>query len=222
MTKTVLLTRLNYIFDKAEAALATGQASPMEGVTLKMAESRGFSTSGLSFILDLYGDKHPYYVGFQNATKYHYETSVRSGIEILDNIKAEIENGWLNSIKSIVSAEIFSDFLEMAEHLLKNDYKDASAVMLGSVLEEKLRQLSELHKLPIKKLTESGKEFPVNADRLNNELAKAEVYNKLEQKTVTAHLDLRNKAAHGHYNEYDKSQVNLMYDYVLNFVAKYN
>lgn len=222
MTKAVLLDRLNYVFDKAEAALATGQASPMEGVTLQMAESRGFVTSGLSFILDLYGDKHPYYVGFKNATKYHHETSVRSGIEILDNIKAEIENGWLNSIKSIVSAEIFSDFLEMAEHLLKNDYKDASAVMLGSLLEEKLRQLSELNKIPTKNITESGKEFPVKADRLNNELAKAEVYNRLEQKSVTAHLDLRNKAAHGHYNDYDKSQVNLMYDFVLNFLAKYN
>ncbi len=32
----------------------------------------------------------------------------------------------------------------------------------------------------------------------------------LEQKGVTRDLDLRNKAAHGHYDLYDKSQVELM------------
>jgi len=29
----------------------------------------------------------------------------------------------------------------------------------------------------------------------------------LEQKSVTAWLDLRNKAAHGHYDDYDHQQV---------------
>ena len=64
-----------------------------------------------------------------------------SGIEILKSIKAEIQNGWFQSYKGIISSEIFSDFLEMASHLLDNGYKDASAVMIGGVLEEHLRQL---------------------------------------------------------------------------------
>ena len=33
------------------------------------------------------------------------------------------------------------------------------------------------------------------------------MYNKLEQKTVTAWLGLRNSAAHGKYDDYDDRQV---------------
>lgn len=47
------------------------------------------------------------------------------------------------------------------------------------------------------------------------------MYNKLDQKGVTTQLDLRNNAAHGKYDEYDKRQVEMMYDFVFNFVSKY-
>lgn len=40
----------------------------------------------------------------------------------------------------------------------------------------------------------------------------------LEQKNITAWLDLRNKAAHCKYDEYSIEQVNLMYQGVLNFI----
>jgi hypothetical protein len=39
------------------------------------------------------------------------------------------------------------------------------------------------------------------------ELTAAGAYNGLEQKSGTAWLDLRNKAAHGHYDDYDHQQV---------------
>lgn len=45
------------------------------------------------------------------------------------------------------------------------------------------------------------------ADVLNADLCKVGAYNKMEQKNVTAWLDLRNKAAHGHYAEYDQAHV---------------
>ena len=46
------------------------------------------------------------------------------------------------------------------------------------------------------------------------------VYSKLDQKNVTAWLDLRNKAAHGKYAEYQIEQVALMLDGVRNFVTR--
>jgi len=99
------------------------------------------------------------------------------------------------SVKKLVSAEIFSDFLEMAAHLLAQDYKDPAAVMIGSVLEENLRQLC--HSAGIEtEIEKDGILIPKSADRINSDLAKAEVYTKLDQKSVTAWLDLRNKAAH--------------------------
>jgi hypothetical protein len=44
--------------------------------------------------------------------------------------------------------------------------------------------------------------------------------NKLDQKNVTAWLDLRNKAAHGKYTEYQKDQVELMMQGVTQFMAR--
>lgn len=63
--------------------------------------------------------------------------------------------------------------------------------------------------------------LPKKANTLNNDLVKAGIYGVLEQKSVTAWLDLRNKAAHGKYTEYSIEQVNLMYLGVLDFITKY-
>ena len=61
---------------------------------------------------------------------------------------------------------------------------------------------------------------PQKADAVNAELVKANAYSKLDQKNVTAWLDLRNKAAHGHYTEYQKEQVALMIDAIRDFITR--
>jgi hypothetical protein len=48
-----------------------------------------------------------------------------------------------------------------------------------------------------------------------------DIYNLLVQKSVTAWLDLRNKAAHGHYTTYDTAQVNLMLAGVRDFAGRF-
>lgn len=215
-----LIKRADFIIGHAQESLSKGKRNEWGNLEADTTKARSFRTSGLSFILDLFGNEHPYYTEFKNVLRYQYESNINSGIEIINNIKAEIENGWISTIKSIVSAEIFSDFLEMAEHLLKSDYKDAAAVMIGGVLEEHLRQLCIDNGIDVT-YEKDGKLIPLKADRMNSELAKAGIYNKLDQKGVTAQLDLRNNAAHGNYSEYDKRQVEMMYDFVFNFLTKY-
>ena len=183
------------------------------------AQMKSFRSLALSFILDMYGDRHPYYIEFDEEVTDSYFDEVDLGVQIIQNIKSEIENGYLNSIKSIVSSEIFNDFLEMAEHLLENDYKDPAAVMIGSVLEEHLRQMCIKNQIPTT-IDKDGKSFNIKTNQLNIDLAKKGIYNKLEQKSVLANLDLRNKAAHGHYQEYDKVQVKAMLDFVKNFLIR--
>ena len=51
-------------------------------------------------------------------------------------------------------------------------------------------------------------------------LTKKQVYNKLDQKNVTAWLDLRNEAAHGKYQEYTKEQVSLMLRSLSDFMVR--
>jgi len=107
----------------------------------------------------------------------------------------------------------------MAEYLLTEGFKDPAAVMAGSVLEEHLRQLCIKNSIPIESIKD-GKPIPKKADLINSQLASANIYNKLDQKSITSWLDLRNKAAHGQYSEYTKEQVVFMLQGITNFISR--
>ena len=124
------------------------------------------------------------------------------------------------TVKGLIAAELFADFLEMADHLLQQGYKDPAAVIIGSVLEEHLRQLCNANSISTESKNNKGILIPKKADRLNSDLAKENVYSKLDQKAVTMWLDLRNKAAHGKYDEYTSEQVTNMYSGITEFMAR--
>jgi len=136
---------------------------------------------------------------------------------ILTALRADVAAGYLSTIGELIHADVFADFLAMASELLAKGYKDPAAVVAGSVLEEHLRKLAE--KAGLDSVATDGK--PPKADRLNADLANADVYNKLEQKSVTAWLDLRNKAAHGLYDEYDSGQVDALTSSVRDFLIRH-
>lgn len=55
---------------------------------------------------------------------------------------------------------------------------------------------------------------------MNADLVKAGAYAKLEQKSVTAWLGLRNDAAHGEYTAYDAKQVTLFISGIRDFIPR--
>lgn len=136
--------------------------------------------------------------------------------EILLALRDDIADGYLRSFRAIVHAELFSEYLEQADYLNSEGYKDAAAVIAGSTLEHHLRQLCSKYSVP----TRDAKGRAVKADQLNAELAKAGAYSKPEQKQVTAWLGLRNEAAHGHYEEYEASQVVQMIGGIRDFIVR--
>ena len=135
---------------------------------------------------------------------------------ILKALRADYAAGYMTTVEELIHADLFSDFLEMAAHLINQGYKDPGAVLVGSVLEEHLRKLC----LKNDRAVSVGSNYK-KADTLNADLASAQVYSKLDQKIITAWLDLRNKAAHGRYAEYTKDQVQLMLEGVRDFVARH-
>jgi hypothetical protein len=179
-----------------------------------------FRSASLSFLLNAFKRDHPYYTDFFQRVQHAEPYNVRDGLGILQGVRGEMAGGWTITVKAIVSAEIFSDFLEQASHLLSADFKDAAAVITGGVLEEHLRQLCLKHGVETEIVKESGDEVPKKADRLNADLCKEGVYNKLDQKSVTGWLDLRNNAAHGKYDQYTIEQVRLMHQGVTDFMAR--
>lgn len=139
---------------------------------------------------------------------------------IINAIKADVDAGNVQSIIEFIHADMFADFLDMAKYLLEEGYKDASAVITGSALEEHLRKLCEKNLIDTKTTDSTGKAKHKKADTINADLRKADLYNVLDQKNITSWLDLRNKAAHGEYNEYTKEQVALQLSGVSEFIAR--
>lgn len=179
----------------------------------------GFRAASLSFIKMVYGSAHPYFCEFDNRTNDFQASSAEKGVAILKAIRSEISGGWMFTFKGLVAAELFADFLDMANHLLETGYKDSAAVMIGGVLEEHLRQLCLKHDLAVNDEKED-RAVAKKSDRLNADLAKAEVYSKLDQKQITAWLDLRNNAAHGKYGEYTDQQVKQLLSGVIEFMTR--
>lgn len=125
----------------------------------------------------------------------------------------DFKNGFLISFKQIVQAEVFDSELEQAKSLLESGYKNPSAVIAGVVLETAIKELSLNHGIELerKKLT-----------HLNDELAKLGVYNKLQQKRITALADIRNNAAHGDYDQFTKDDVTGMIEDIERFLLTYS
>lgn len=217
MTKENLLKRVDHLINQGQDVVRTKIFRELKGNYVNYGKQMGFRSATLSFIENLYSSKHNYYKDFDQRVKGHSLAEAESGINILTAIKTEIENDWLLTIKELVSSEIFADFLEMSKHFLDLKYKDPAAVMIGSTLEEHLRQLCSKHSV-ISTFEKNGDLIPKKANLLNADLVKNGAYGVLEQKNVTAWLDLRNRAAHGNYDEYSIEQVDLMYQGVSNFI----
>lgn len=137
--------------------------------------------------------------------------------DTLRALRDDIEAGFMRSFRELVHAELFSDYLEQAEYLNSESYKDPAAVIAGSTLEQHLRALCLKHGTPVQNVKGQNEK----ADKLNADLAKAQAYSKLEQKQVTAWLGLRNDAAHGNYVAYEKSQVTQMILGIRDFIARH-
>jgi hypothetical protein len=173
----------------------------------------------------LYGEQSQHFFSYKSAhespnfyklSQYNYRQFTQM-LGIAQAVQHEIENGLLVDLKSLAQGEVFADFLDMGEHLLNGGYKDAAAVIVGTVLEDGLRRLSTRLGLP----TTSDEGKSITIDPLNNQLAKHNAYSKLVQKQITTWAHVRNKAAHGEYAEYTKEQVQMMLVFVQSFTADY-
>ncbi|MDX2359566.1 MAG: hypothetical protein QNK23_02090 [Crocinitomicaceae bacterium] len=209
---------------KSDLAKLIGKGETIASTTYgsydRRAHDVAFRTSGLSYLKNLLGPEHDYYTQFKAKTQSGTYLHTRVGVEILKALQSDLDDEWLFEFKSLVAAELFTDFLDMSEHLISEGYKDAAAVMIGSTLESHLKQLCDKHSIDITFTNAKEEVKPKKADVLNADLCKASVYNKLDQKQITAWLDLRNKAAHGDYSEYEMEQVQQMYTGVLSFITR--
>ena len=162
--------------------------------------------------------KNSEYWLYANSIKEPYSYSmIYKLFGILDSLKDDYANDFLNSFNEMIDADIFTDILEQAEYLLSQSYFRASAVVAGVALESHLRKLAEKNQIPI--TSDDGKY--VKADSLNGNLLKNQIIDKTMNKSITGWLGLRNDAAHPDPKQIDEGMIKLMIDGIKLFIEKY-
>lgn len=185
-------------------------------------ESQALITRAVAAITRIAGETSAYATEVRRVLKQfpQMHQHLAMVIGVVHALQSDVKAGYLQSLVELVHAEAFADFLDMGQHLLDAGYKDAAGVIAGSALESHIRLLCAKSGIPVDLVKPDGSTAPKKADTMNAELAGANVYSKLDQKGVTAWLDLRNKAAHGKYGEYKLEQVTLMVAGIRDFLVR--
>jgi len=141
MNQNAVIEMLDYLEEEVEVLTGTGNV-------------RGVVAATASLVEKIYSRDHAYFLELRERLivktsyrdrEYPDDSGERNrALKIIRAIRKEAESGLLfSNLRELVSAELFSNHLEMADHLLDNDYKDSAVVLIGSTLEIHLRELAE-------------------------------------------------------------------------------
>jgi hypothetical protein len=177
-------------------------------------QCRHWGVNCLNLLSRVFGQESEHYRAFKaDFDKGNGLSDVKRAIGTLKAAKDDYEHDQLFETRRLIEAELFDDFLEMAQHLHEQGYHGPAAVVAGAVLEDGLRKLCTRHSiaLPTKP----------KLDTMNADLARSGAYTLLVQKHVTALADLRNNAAHGNWRAFSKDDVEHMIKDIRRFMEKH-
>ena len=210
-----IIKRLGEMIDIGEELIAEIAESAHYGkyVSINEGTVAQWRMSSLNILLRGFGENSIHYKEYVKAVDTEY-FSVKVGNNILFAALDDMRGGYLADIKELLEAEIFSDFMRQAEELLSKGYHSAAAVIAGCVLEDGLRKLCEQH--PDIELSDKP-----SLGWMNDRLRENGVYNSLTHKAVTSDSAIRNSAAHGKWEEFDKAKVEVMLASINAFMQKH-
>jgi len=220
MNKDFFIRQLDSIISDYNTIKSKAQFSDLSG-NVEIEEVTSALSKAKAAIVRITGIESEYYKDIESTlkrTNIHEGTKLRNIIGTINALKSDLENDFLKNIQEIIQSEVFSDYLEMAEHLEKEGYKDPAAVLIGSTLEAHLRELCKSFSIDTEITNSKGKMIPKKSSVMNSDLAKKGTYSSAYQKQITAWLDIRNSAAHGKYSEYSKEEIKLMLQGVRQFI----
>jgi hypothetical protein len=211
-----LQTRLEKLFAKGDHVLRTYIPSSANVFSLPWVDSSSFAewrSQSLTFLTSLLPAEHVYVQSFENEVTKAQMGDVQEGLGILRAVREDLVDGHLVNIRVLVSAEVFTDFLDMAEHLIENGYLIPAASLCGAVLENGLRRIATGVGLAVRARDDLSS--------LNQKCARKRVYTTLVQKQVQVWIDVRNKADHGEFSEVKEHDVRDVHAGVSRFLADY-
>jgi hypothetical protein len=156
----------------------------------------------LSLLERTVGLNDPYTRSFVERCTDSWAHDAAAGVAIIESFRADVAAGYLTRFSNLVAASVFSDFFEMAEHLIQEGFKDPAASLIGAVLEDGLRTIATTNGVTVTKAD--------GLDSLNQKCTDAGVYGPLQRSQVNSARIVRNAADHGKFTEYSISDVSAM------------
>lgn len=199
-----------------QRATAFGHAPPRPltrqyRIFKKPQEFQNWRVSSLAFLDTLFMGKPNYFrTEFEKIVE--QPQHLLQGVGILEGVLTSHNDETLYGITSIVYAEVFTDFLDMAEMLLDQHYKDPAAMLIGAVLEDGCRQICDKNNI-----TRSKNDL---LDALIKKLKKENIVNAALESRLGGWRIIRNKADHGEFTEYLEKDVVDMLAGVRDFIAE--
>ena len=158
--------------------------------------------------------------GAENATPATFPNLVAR----LRGIQDDFDRGFLDDLAARIEQSIAADYMGQAEQLMtegqsgKYDHVPA-AVLVGAVLEKAFRSLCDRQTPPIAVAFPNGKRKTLNT--FIDDLKKANVYNETKAKQLRAWASIRNHAAHGEFDQFNRNEVQGMIAGVRDFLKDY-
>lgn len=212
-----ILARIDELLATSTRLLATRQnpSANMIGFDswVDGEQCRQWGVNCMNLLSRVFGPESEHYRSFkEDFDKGNDFSDVKRAIGTLKAAKDDYEHEYLFDTRRLIEAELFDDFLEMAQYLHEQGYDGPAAVIAGSVLEDGLRKLCNKHLIALPARPK--------LDWMNAELARSGAYTLLVQKRVTALADLRNSAAHGLWTAFTKDDVRQMIQDVRRFMEE--
>jgi hypothetical protein len=134
-------------------------------------------------------------------------------------LRDDIDAGALRTTEELLHADVFEDFLSMAEELHSKGYEAAAAVVAGSVLEEHARKLAGKNGIVTVAANGRRKSF----ETLGVDLVKHQppVISEPERKILAGWYGQRTEGAHGRPENVIADQVGAMIDGIRAFIVRH-
>ena len=139
------------------------------------------------------------------------ETIPHTSLGVLIALRDAVAGGHLEQLATRVRSALHDDFVQQAVDLLAGDYYVAAMVIIGGVLENRLRDLCR------------GRNVQPVGTTLNayNQALRDVEYTQATWRRIQVLGDLRNHAAHGQYDEVTRAQVDEELVFVQRFLAEH-
>ena len=125
--------------------------------------------------------------------EYFSKDNVCKALGIMESALDSVRLGLLSKTEKLVAAEIFTNFVEMSEHLLLQGYKHAAISVAGAALEDGLRRCCQRSGVTLKDRDDIS--------ALAHKLLDKKAIDRLQMKQVAYWKNMRDLADHGHFDK---------------------